>query len=230
MKPDMHSLIETVPTSGNSPDLVYFQKRGMPFFPGIVTVFVTIARYYSPELGKWISRDPIEEEGGWNLYAMVDNDAVNWVDLLGLKTCYRWMFITNFYVQKTQGKKRDDTADPNEPYRKQPYIPDPKNPNGPQKWNPGETFKVYRPTGVERRTVNSSGSGWADDRPGLPNGVDPDEWLDLWYPQGHETVREWDVVSREVSDKCKCPDDYPGWYEKNPPPEPPNKKAYDKAV
>ena len=25
-------------------------------------------RYYSPSLGRWISRDPIEEEGGVNLY------------------------------------------------------------------------------------------------------------------------------------------------------------------
>jgi hypothetical protein len=31
-----------------------------------------------------MSRDPIEEEGGENLYAMVDNDAVNQYDILGL--------------------------------------------------------------------------------------------------------------------------------------------------
>jgi len=41
-------------------------------------------RYYSPELGRWISRDPIEEAGGLNLYGMVGNDPVNSVDLLGL--------------------------------------------------------------------------------------------------------------------------------------------------
>jgi RHS repeat-associated protein len=29
-------------------------------------------RYYSPDLGRWLSRDPIEEEGGVNLYAMVN--------------------------------------------------------------------------------------------------------------------------------------------------------------
>ena len=33
-------------------------------------------RYYSPELGRWLSRDPIEEKGGYNLYAMVGNDPV----------------------------------------------------------------------------------------------------------------------------------------------------------
>jgi RHS repeat-associated protein len=41
-------------------------------------------RYYLPELGKWPSRDPIEEEGGVNLYAFVGNDAVNWIDVNGL--------------------------------------------------------------------------------------------------------------------------------------------------
>ena len=43
-------------------------------------------RYYSPELGRWIKRDPIEEEGGVNLYAMVWNDSINLVDFLGLGT------------------------------------------------------------------------------------------------------------------------------------------------
>ncbi len=40
-------------------------------------------RYYAPEVGRWINRDPIEEEGGENLYGMVGNDAVNAMDLLG---------------------------------------------------------------------------------------------------------------------------------------------------
>jgi RHS repeat-associated protein len=43
-------------------------------------------RYYLPELGKWPSRDPIEEEGGVNLYAFVGNDGINHRDALGLYT------------------------------------------------------------------------------------------------------------------------------------------------
>lgn len=41
-------------------------------------------RYYSPEMGRWINRDPIEEQGGINLYGMVGNDPVNRVDVVGL--------------------------------------------------------------------------------------------------------------------------------------------------
>ncbi|MGB0242224.1 MAG: RHS repeat domain-containing protein, partial [Verrucomicrobiales bacterium] len=40
-------------------------------------------RYYDAQTGRWISRDPIEERGGWNLYGFVGNNAVNATDFLG---------------------------------------------------------------------------------------------------------------------------------------------------
>ncbi|MDB4526773.1 RHS repeat-associated core domain-containing protein, partial [bacterium] len=45
-------------------------------------------RYYHPQLGRWPSRDPIEEAGGVNLYGMVGNNAVNGWDYLGLEFRY----------------------------------------------------------------------------------------------------------------------------------------------
>jgi RHS repeat-associated protein len=41
-------------------------------------------RMYSPELGRWLSRDPIEEEGGQNLYAIAGNNVIVRTDYLGL--------------------------------------------------------------------------------------------------------------------------------------------------
>ena len=41
-------------------------------------------RYYDPLTGRWPSRDPIEEEGGVNLYGLLENQGVNRVDFLGL--------------------------------------------------------------------------------------------------------------------------------------------------
>ncbi|MCX6866825.1 MAG: hypothetical protein NTV46_11540, partial [Verrucomicrobia bacterium] len=41
-------------------------------------------RYYDPLTGRWQSRDPIEEEGGVNLYGFVRNDGGNKLDYLGL--------------------------------------------------------------------------------------------------------------------------------------------------
>jgi len=42
-------------------------------------------RFYSPEMGRWMSRDPIEERGGNNIYRFVLNNAPNHTDFLGLK-------------------------------------------------------------------------------------------------------------------------------------------------
>jgi RHS repeat-associated protein len=41
-------------------------------------------RYYNPQLGRWPSRDPIEERGGLNLYAFALTDPISQTDYLGL--------------------------------------------------------------------------------------------------------------------------------------------------
>ena len=40
-------------------------------------------RHYSPALGRWLSRDPIEEQGGLNLYAFCGNNTLITTDYLG---------------------------------------------------------------------------------------------------------------------------------------------------
>jgi len=46
-------------------------------------------RYYSPELGRWTKRDPIEEDGGSNLYGFVNNAPILLSDYLGMKYTIR---------------------------------------------------------------------------------------------------------------------------------------------
>lgn len=41
-------------------------------------------RWYDPMTGRWPSRDPIDEQGGLNLYGFVGNDGVNRLDILGM--------------------------------------------------------------------------------------------------------------------------------------------------
>lgn len=72
-------------------------------------------RPYQPGTGRWMSRDPIEERGGINLYGFVANDAVNLVDVLGLEAFI--LFVARDYddadhgrvplLQAAQTKKRE---------------------------------------------------------------------------------------------------------------------------
>lgn len=67
-------------------------------------------RIYTSNLGRWTSRDPIEENGGLNLYGYVDNNPLNGADPLGLakdpacvrecenqlQRCFSWSNIALF--------------------------------------------------------------------------------------------------------------------------------------
>ena len=55
------------------------------FFLVLLLPFAASA-YYSPEQGRWINRDPIEEEGGRNTHAFVLNAPAAKVDGLGRST------------------------------------------------------------------------------------------------------------------------------------------------
>jgi len=47
-----------------------------------------VFRAYDPTTGRWISRDPIGEIGGINLYAYVGGNPIYWTDVLGLITAW----------------------------------------------------------------------------------------------------------------------------------------------
>ncbi|MDD3793830.1 MAG: M15 family metallopeptidase [Candidatus Gracilibacteria bacterium] len=48
-----------------------------------IGLYYNRARYYNPELGRFISRDPIDIVDDVNLYSYVGNNGVNYVDLMG---------------------------------------------------------------------------------------------------------------------------------------------------
>ena len=63
-------------------------------------------RYYAPKLGRWPSRDPIEEQGGVNVYGFAGNAATFLVDALGefpeegKPCCEKPCRITDFRIVK----------------------------------------------------------------------------------------------------------------------------------
>jgi RHS repeat-associated protein len=60
--------------------------RGVPQNPctGRFRTATSGYRYYNPSTGSWLSRDPIGEEGGVNLYGFVAADPISYVDPHGL--------------------------------------------------------------------------------------------------------------------------------------------------
>ncbi len=59
-------------------------------------------RYYNPKDGRWINRDPIAEQGGWNLYGFVGNSTQDQVDALGLENKEK-EFLGYIYDQTLEG-------------------------------------------------------------------------------------------------------------------------------
>mgnify|MGYP000928638826 CR=1 FL=1 len=54
-------------------------------------------RFYQSKKGRWINRDPVEEDGGNSLYVFVNNDGVSGIDVLGLQS------PKDFLIQSIQG-------------------------------------------------------------------------------------------------------------------------------
>jgi RHS repeat-associated protein len=61
-------------------------------------------RYYDPLTGRWPSRDPIEEEGGVNLYGFVGNDGVNRLDVHGLLDVWYMTTSENGVITDYEGR------------------------------------------------------------------------------------------------------------------------------
>jgi len=107
-------------------------------------------RYYSPHLGRWLSKDPIAEQGGLNLYDMVTNGAVNANDYLGLLSIGEGVDTSlDEFSKRLLGPCGCDLGDhtinvpppsqnpppkPPPPKTPPPKTPPPKNPNDPNNW------------------------------------------------------------------------------------------------
>jgi RHS repeat-associated protein len=73
-------------TISQSGDLAstFSHRFSTKYFDGETGLYYYGYRYYSPELGRWVSRDPIEEEGGLNLFIFCGNRSLSLYDAEGL--------------------------------------------------------------------------------------------------------------------------------------------------
>jgi RHS repeat-associated protein len=74
---------KTVKSAGSLADVNPY-RFSTKYFDSETDLYYYGIRYYSPELGRWLNRDPIEEQGGLNLYGFVQNDPADFFDIYGL--------------------------------------------------------------------------------------------------------------------------------------------------
>ena len=59
-------------------------RHGTQYHDVETGLYSYLFRYYDPGTARWLNRDPIGHDGGFNLYAYVGNNPLNMIDLLGL--------------------------------------------------------------------------------------------------------------------------------------------------
>jgi len=83
-----------VPTSSGD-DVSSLRWKGLHWEGGVAHggggrgAYYMRARWYDPELGRFLSEDPLGVNGGLNLYMFGRNDPVNMQDPQGLKVCFK---------------------------------------------------------------------------------------------------------------------------------------------
>ena len=78
-----HDILGRV-VSRNGDTFDYPFRFSTKYFDTETSLYYYGYRFYSPMQGRWLSRDPIEEDGGLNLYGFVGNAPLSFVDAFGL--------------------------------------------------------------------------------------------------------------------------------------------------
>ena len=73
---------KTIAQSGAMAD-VFRHRFSTKYYDSETGFYYYGYRYYFPELRRWLSRDPLEEDGGENLYVILNNNCLNDVDVVG---------------------------------------------------------------------------------------------------------------------------------------------------
>jgi RHS repeat-associated protein len=166
-------------------------------------------RHYDPQLGRWPSRDPIEENGGANLYAFVGNNGVNRSDKLGLE--FKNNGLTGITLEARAKENWTNTQLGGTPkfYKDKPEKREgTENEVVKECENPGaeeETYKVYIKSSIEYNvTVHGK---YVDDQTGmlytslgLSAIMDHEERRLTAYSIGYEAYLK--IFEGEITKKC----------------------------
>jgi RHS repeat-associated protein len=195
------------PEIGSSQSGVQYTGREWDAETGL---FYYRARYYDPKIGRFISEDPIDFDGGDNnFYAYVANNPINFKDPTGLQLeCVTKRMLVTAYCDRGPGsdwpffkpKKKGGR-----PGSVGPGTCAAANTNPPPYPYGSKVFVLGAQGGVEYSgEIHDTGSGWNCQKG--HHCVPPDEWLDIWLPC--KAARHWGKQWREVlicRDKNDCP-------------------------
>ena len=181
-------------------------------------------RYYSPVLGRWLTRDPIGYRGGINLYGYVESDPVGMVDPEGTK----WTIVRDGKARATvEGQKGDtinsllQTKDNHghlvrlaaDEYKKwlEPIGNSalPASATAPLKCD--EKFTIPNTILASRGDIDSiAGLVWWHSTGLFGYGVIP-EFISAMRQRGFKVKTNWNVSLADVKNFLASPDAY-GWY------------------
>jgi len=71
-------------TQGKTSDYRY---AGM-YYHASTGLYLTHYRFYDPQSGRWLNRDPIGEKGGVNIYAYVNGKTLNHNDFFAIRRAW----------------------------------------------------------------------------------------------------------------------------------------------
>ena len=150
-------------------------------------------RYYDPVTGRWPSKDPFEERGGGNLYAILENDLLNAVDVLGLISNFtgimKWLFDPSEEVKTVSWADFDPTGSVRNRMKEEWKVElTPTIQAECDKLNPGTSTKI--------RVSNPLSS----------NPRSPINWINLYIAviEGQNTIDSNVEIRRDEKDPCKC--------------------------
>jgi RHS repeat-associated protein len=156
-------------------------------------MYYYLYRFYDTNPQRWINRDPVEEEGGLNLYVYVGNEPIGYVDSLGLgRVCLIKYLLVTSYNDKGPGSDsshfgKSGSVGPGT-VAVANYSSQKKKPTRPATpyYEYGSSVTVYDPSGkvVYTGEVHDTGAGWDSRHHNVP----PGDWIDIWLP-GKEARR-----------------------------------------
>jgi len=177
-------------------------------------LYLSRTRAYDPDLGRWISPDPIEEEGGTDLYTYVDNDPVNEIDPMGLQAgCGECPCPPGYHPHPPRKPKHPPKkGKPRKPPKKKSGPP--RDPNAFPQACPGSILCLSSPQPTPERPPSIQWGPSVDGEP-VPQKEDEPCWTCPIVRARDQFDEQWEEYWEKENERVNR------WFEREEDPHPP---------